>query len=191
MSGTTTLTEKILQDAETQCQEIIAKAQSKADGIIAKADAEIAEEKQRLELEREAEAAEINRRRMSTAKLDAKKDELALKQQLMQSVYNTAAEKLLSSNKDYIAFVGKLLKKYADKGETVIIAETDKKRITQSFLDGFKKGLVLSKEYGTFRGGIMLSKEGYDKNLTLDLVFDQTRESTENAVTKILFGEKK
>ena len=93
------------------------------------------------------------------------------------------------SNKEKEAFLTRLLKTYAEKGETVSVCKADKDVVTQKFLDGLNMNLVLGKTYIDADGGVVLAGKGYEKDLTIKSVLAYIREKTEGQVANALFGE--
>ncbi|MDE7454612.1 MAG: hypothetical protein K2M64_02155, partial [Clostridia bacterium] len=137
MNGKENIINKILTDADAKCNDIIAQAEKQAEQIKAQAESQAQEDKQALNARIQAQTAERIRNRVATAELDARKYSLKRKQQLIADCYNTAQKQLASlSPSDKQKFVAKLLKNYAENGETVIVAKADKDIITQKFLDG-------------------------------------------------------
>lgn len=190
MTGKDAIIEKILTDAQNKRDSIIAEADANAEKLIddAKASCQTAliEEKAKYE----ATEKELIRRKLSVATLDAKKNNLAVKQRLLETAFVTAHKKVIElPDKEYLALIGKLIVSFAEVGEVVTIAANDSKRITQEFLTKFGKELSLSKTHGDFDGGIILSKQGYDKNLTLDVLMVESREQLEDKVAEALFLE--
>ena len=51
------------------------------------------------------------------------------------------------------------------------------------------KKISLSKKHGDFIGGVILSGEKFDKNLTLEVEFEEIKQQKELEITQILFGE--
>lgn len=190
MSGKEAIIERIIADAQDQANDIVSEAQTAAKDICAAAESKVKANRQKATEKLIEDGEEILRRRMSVANLDAKKSRLFAKQKLLETVFDEAREAVLAlDDEKYLLLIEKLIKGFSAEGETVTIAERDKKRITKKFLDGFGKKLTLSDSFGDFDGGIMLSKDGYDKNLTLDVLLDESRERVENKVAETLFGE--
>ena len=83
------------------------------------------------------------------------------------------------------------MKKYAEDGDTVIISEIDKTRITQKFIDDMAKKLgiklTLAKEYGTFNGGVILAGKNSDKNFSFDMELMSIKEECETQIADMLF----
>ena len=190
MNGKENIINKILSDADTKCQSILDSANAQAQQIIAAAEASIMSDKAELDARIEAAAAERIRKSVATAELDGKKYRLNAKQQLISRCYDLAYQQLSKLNdKERLAFVGTLLDKFAEQGETVYVTEKDGKLVTQKYLDGLNKGLKLGKKYVTADGGILLEGNGYEKDLTLGRVIAYAREQTEGKVAAALLGD--
>ncbi|HRX14172.1 MAG TPA: V-type ATP synthase subunit E family protein [Eubacteriales bacterium] len=190
MSGKETIIERILSDAETKAEEIIADANSRAESIYAQANENVSSKHSKAKQKAASDATENLRRRMSVAGLDAKKSRLYAKQKLLEQAFVDAGKAVVAmDDKTYCELIGKLITRYAADGENVIICENDSKRITQTFLNKFDKNLKLAKNFGDFEGGIILAKGEYEKNLTLDVLLDESRERVENKVATVLFKE--
>ncbi len=191
MSGKENIINKILADADNKCAEILSTAESQAqeiaDGAREYAENEQANVNRRLEVLRE----ERQRNSLATAQLEARKYKLLQKQKLISACYEKALTELANlDKKQKIAFLTKLIKTYAERGETVFISSADKDVVTQKFLDGFGLDLTLGKTYIESSGGLVLSGENYDKDLSLEKIVAFAREQTEAKVASALFGDK-
>ncbi len=189
MNGKENIINKILADAEEKCQEILSAAHTQAQEITdlsrAFADAETQASKRRLQ----SLSDERKRNSIANARLDGRKYKLLQKQKLISSCYDKAVEEMkkmpVAGKK---AFLTRLIETYAEQGETVRPCKTDVEIVTQKFLDGFKKGLVLGKPTDA-EGGLIFEGVGYDKDLTLAKFVAYIREQTESSVSRALFGE--
>ena len=189
MNGKENIINKILSDADTKCQRILDAANAQAREIVQAAQASVTRDRAELDARIEATTVERVRNRVATAELDGKKYRLNAKQQLINKCYRVAYEQLVKqSDKDRLALIGTLLDKYAEKGETVYVAESDGKLVTQKYLDGFGKGLKLGKKHLDADGGVVLEGAGYEKDLTLEKVVAYLREQTEARVAEALYG---
>lgn len=190
MNGKENIINKILSDADEKCARIVANAEQTAAELKAQAENEAEAEKQALAARTEAVAAERVRNRVATAELDARKYALSCKQKLIAQCYDKALKHFASlPARDKQAFVVKLLKKYAEQGETVVAAKADKDVVTQKVLDEVGKKLVLSNKYHGELGGVILEGSGYEKDLTLNRIVEYLREQTEGNVAAALFGD--
>ena len=191
MNGKENIINKILSDADIKCAKILEQAEEQAQAIIAAAENSIAHDKVELDAKIAAITAERIRNSKATAELEGKKYSLNAKQKLISRCYEVAYNELLKqSDKERLAFIGSLIEKYAEKGETVYVAEKDGKLVTQKYLDGFEKGLTLGKKFIAADGGVVLEGAGYEKDLTLSKIIRYAREQTESKVAAKLLGVK-
>lgn len=190
MNGKENIISKILSDADATCTATLNAANKQAQLIAEQAQAAIDGDRQALSVRIEALSAEFVRNRLATAELDARKYKLNAKQGLISDCYNIAYDKLAKmSAREKETFLRSLLKTYAEQGETVCVCKADKDVVTQKFLDGINKGLVLGKTTVDADGGVVLQGKGYEKDLTLKSVLAFVREQTEGKVADALFGE--
>lgn len=191
MNGKENIINKILADADNKCEEILAAAELQAQETTNLAKAYADAETQAMVRRLETLAVERERNSIANADLEARKYKLLQKQRLIGVCYDKALAALSkASDKDKLAFIGKILKTHAEKGETVFVCKADKNLVTQKYLDGFNLGLTLGKTYLDAAGGVILSGASYDKDLTLEKLVAYSREQTESRVAKALFGDK-
>lgn len=184
--------------------EILGVAQSKADALIADAETtrDASLESVRHEQERkksdairaaQASAEEIAARSVTLGKLEARKIELAAKQQAIDAAFAEAERKLLHmTDHIYRDFIGALIREYAEDGDRVVIAAGDTKRLHAEWLQSVAKAcgvsLTLSNETHNGAGGVILCGARCDKNLTFETLFTTLREEWLRDVAKRLFG---
>ena len=191
MKGKETIINSILSEAQAKADAIVAEAQAKADEILKNANEQADADMKAAMEQAEKEAKDISDRRVSVAELEGKKYLLSLKQNLLSDCFEDALKKLCSMpDKQYLQIISSLLS-YAEDGESVVISCNDEKRITSDFVKSNVKGkkVSLSSERGDFSGGIVLSKDGYDKNMTFEVLLKQVREECEAEVAALLFKE--
>ena len=189
MNGKENIINKILTESDAKAAEILSAAQVQSQAIVADAEQAIMSDRASLDRRIQDVTAERLKNRKATAELDAKKYALAQKQQLIARCYELAYDKLAKmSQDDRLDFIGTLLEKYAEYGETVYVTQADAKGVTQIWLDGFDKKLQLGAKYIKADGGVVLEGIGYEKDLTLRSVIKYIREQTENKVAELLLG---
>ncbi len=191
MDGKNKIIQRIVEDAESKCKDILAKAHSDKDSAVqsAKDNAVVAQQAVESKCAADAEATVANA--LSNAKLDINKYRLASKQAMIDEVYAKVAKELHSMPpKQYLALITKLIKQHAEQGESVTICSADSSVITAKYLEQFGLGLTLSAQQGNFDGGIILSNSKYDKVLTLDRLVEDIRRTTDSQVAKMLFEDK-
>lgn len=183
--------DKIIEDAETKAAEIISIANAEAEKSIA--DGNSWAERYKSEQNAILNAANEDKilRRKTVAELDVKKIVLKAKQDSIESVFDSAYNKLCALKKtDYLSFVVKLIEKYAEEKDTVVlssdgvISETD-----LTSLEVVKdKNLTVSAEKGDFIGGVMFIGKICDKDLTFKSIVNESKSEFVSEVSKELFG---
>lgn len=183
--------DKIIEDAETRAAEIISVANAEAEKSIA--DGNSWAERYKSEQNAILNAANEDKvlRRKTVAELDVKKIVLKAKQDAIESVFDSAYKKLCLLNKaEYLSFVKKLLEKYAEEKDTVILSSDN--IISEKDLSDLKvvsdKHLAVAAEKGDFIGGVMLVGKICDKDLTFKSIVNESKSEFVSEVSKELFG---
>lgn len=183
--------DKIIEDAETKAAEIISIANAEAEKSIA--DGNSWAERYKSEQNAILNAANEDKvlRRKTVAELDVKKIVLKAKQDAIESVFDSAYKKLCSLNKaEYLSFVVKLIEKYAEEKDTVVLSSDGV--ISETGLTSFEvvkdKKLTVSDVKGEFIGGVMLVGKICDKDLTFKSIVNESKSEFVSEVSKELFG---
>ena len=192
MTGKEAIIEKIKADARQKANSTLEEGAKKAQEAIsiARSDAKIYKDKHMEEsyIERE----EIINRKITVANLEVKKLLLQAKKEIIDRAFEEAVNEIKKDEKAYLALIKRMLA-YCEDDDTVIISESDKNRISKTFVvktaNEYGKRINVSENYGTFKGGIILSGKGSDKNLTLDVELSVVKEEYEPQIAEILFGE--
>lgn len=184
--------DKIMSDAREKADAYTAEQSEKAAKITADAEAKCAEYRSDFERETRAQVADILSRSMTVAELDAKKQLLAAKVNVLDRVFERALEKLTAlSDKNMKKLLVNMLGN-AEDGDTVTLSAAAKDVLSGEDVAKYaaKKRikLSLSNEYGDFAGGMILSGGGVDKNLTFEVEIAALRESLETEIAKRIFG---
>lgn len=192
MEGKDVIIQKILADANAEAEKIVSEANEYADATVEKARAQAKEKLSAAEKTAENTGVEYIGRRVTVAGLDLKKARLNAKIALLDEVYAKAVDAVRNvGDKDYKALVEGMLDDAAEDGDVVTISKNDVKILTKVFFDSYakKRGITLSlsKDFGDFAGGIILSGGGVDKNLTLEVEIKLLREQTESEIAGLLF----
>lgn len=191
-----TIIENILTNSRVAAQNLIDDSNKKAQSEKEKVKSQLEELMTKQKAVVDEQAQEIIARRATVSKLDAAKHVLAVKQSLIDLVFESAAEKLkLLKNDEYIALIKKMLAGFAADGDTVVVSKNDAKRIDSAIVQEVaskrKIKLQLSKDYGDFKGGFLLTNPKFDKTLTLESIVWSERADLESEVAGILFKENK
>jgi len=200
VGGIERIKEQIIEDARAYAEKIIAEAEDKVRSLKEKKAEEAGNLRQKLIEESSLKAQERKRRMLTAASLELKKDILAVKQEMIDKVFEealNAIEKMPVA--EYRSVIADMLIDAVVSGdETVIFSERDLGRLDAGFLAGVniklkeqgKKGeLKLASERGRFRSGFVLVSGGLELNNTFESIIRMRRNELESEIAEILFGE--
>ena len=109
MNGIEKITQRIAAEAEAECGRITAEAEQRCAAIRAEYDAKAAQVYESAMAKGKQEIEQLSSREEGTVRMDAKKDLLLLKQELVQEAFSRAKEKILSMpREEYADFAAKL-----------------------------------------------------------------------------------
>lgn len=196
MAGTDAIINKILADAEEKASQIKTQSKIDCDEVIANAKSEAKKMMDEVLQNKQSVIDETVKRQKAVAELDAKKIVLKAKKDAIDEAFRLAKEKLNSlSSEKYFEVVSNMISTYAEDGDVVTVSAKDKKLITKAKLDKIasakKIKLTLNKEYGDFEGGVILSGNGMDKNLTFDVELKTLRDEMETEIADMIFNKEK
>ena len=189
LNGKDLIIKKIRLDAEIKANSTLEEGNNRAKEIIDDAIHNADIYKERFLQESFKERDEIVKRRITVANLEAKKLILQAKKEIIDKAFENAKKALIEDKKAYKEIITSMLK-YAEDGDKITICESDSKLITNKFVkETTGKDVTINKEYGNFVGGIIITGENSDKNLTLDVELKAVREQIETEIAEMLFGE--
>ncbi len=183
---------KIEDDAAAKAAKITSEGEEKANSILDAARKECEQQlvAARAEIERTTEDT-LSRSR-TVAELDAKRLLLDAKLNILDRVFARALEKLVALDKDAMRELLFGMLTYAENGDEVILNERGRALISAKDLKAYAQergvSLKLSKEVGSFEGGLVLRQGGIDKNLTFASELAILRDSEEAEIAKQIFG---
>lgn len=194
-------------------KKIIDESQKAANGVHKEADEEVGRlrakfttEEKRLKDEAkrkaEAEAAEIVRRRVSSARLEGRKRVLGQKEMILNEVFAEAKGDLLNLPvEQYLDLLTELVVKNSTSGDEMVMLSADdasrlkgklktwsadlNKRLKKEDLKG---EVTVSNETREIEGGVVLSKGRTEINLSLDVLLSELRLTLEGELMETLFG---
>lgn len=197
--GADRIIERILNDAKNRADEIIEAAEAEKEKVLS--NARIRAERQEKHILDQAgkDAEEQKRRIIGAAQLEARKEILAAKQELISEAFNQALDKLAELDEStYLDIIGNMLLSSVETGtEKVVCSARDKKRIPASFWDEINERLARQGKQGklapagetrNIRGGFILLSGGVESNCSFEAVVEMQREDLEPEVAAILFG---
>lgn len=191
MTGLERILAEITEEAQETARQTILKAQAEARKIEEEARRTCEEEMRRAEEAIKQADAQIKVQTEAAAQRSAKRIILKEKQSLIAQTIQTAKQTTETmETADYFAYMGKLLERYAHKGETgeLILSKADKERATEAFLkQAAKLGLTLSAEEGQWTSGFCIRYGGVEENCTIGALIDEKQETLTEIVQVILF----
>ena len=194
MNNKEAIIQKIIDDAKATAQKNLDEANETAAQIISRAQRQ-ADKYVADNAHKEGELyRESIQRGQVVAGLDCKKIFQGAKKAIIDRAFDEALQAVIDDKKTYLALVQAMILSCCESGDEVIIAKSDDKLITKKLIADLAKksgkSIKKSEEFGYFKGGVILSGERYDKNLTLELELSLIREKIESKVDEILFGGK-
>ena len=194
MAGTEAIINKIIADAKAKADSILEQAKVDSQAILDNAKVECEKNNKAVVDKKQSMIDEAITRKQTVAELDVKKIILKAKKDAIDKAFVLAKENLLNlKSADYLKLVTNMISTYCEDNDVVTIAEQDKKIITAKLISDIAKDkgikLTLSKDCGDFLGGVILSNQGIDKNLTFDVELKVLREELETTIASMIFNE--
>ena len=199
MSNVKNITSKILKDAEAGKENILATAEEEKNKILSKKISSANEIAQEILEKAEIEAKSKKERVISGAKLKARNEKLAAKQEVIEEVFSKSVETLCKLNdREFVKFIkDSILSLNIDGDETLILNEDGNKIVSKEVVaeinaelkaKGLKGEIKISETIGSFRGGFILEKGGVEINNTFESLVDSLKDQLEFEVAKVLFN---
>ena len=194
MDGIEKITGRIAADGEKEADAILTEARRQADEILARYEAQAKRESEEILSRGKRNADERVERLASVAQLDARKLELAAKQEMLSKAYDLALEKLVNlPDKDYVTLLADLAVKASSTGkEAVIFSQKDRtrygKQVVTQANERLKDGhLTMSEQTRPIQGGLILSDGDVEVNCTFETLVRLQRGEMDREVAKVLF----
>lgn len=199
MKGTERIVSHILAEAQAEKEAALAQA-GKAAGAIAADFAKKAEDEAAELLRAGKEAAEQRvLRQQRTNRLEARKDILGLKQDLVSAAYDKARQAILALDEDkYVAFLAAQAGAAALTGsEEIVLGKGDRERAGARIVAaanaaaekrGIAGAMTLSDAVLPADGGLVLRRGSIEVNCTLDKLLEMSHSSLDAEVASVLFN---
>ncbi len=190
--------EKILGDALEEKRKIQKEAEIEIEKIKSLAKKEIESIKKEI-LERYNQESELKEKKIITeAILNTKKDILSEKQAIINNIFSEALNRINKlEDEKYLSLLEKLILDNIETGEeTVYIGKQERKAINHEFIKKIneklnlqgKKGLLeLSKKRLPILGGVVLGSGEVKKNASLEVILEKVKDEIETELNKFLF----
>ncbi len=191
------ITERIIQDAKKEAEELKKEARAKAKLITDEGEKEAKSLSLQIIQKAKREAIEEAKRITALARLAARDEVLAEKRKILEEVFKSAWEKILNlPDKEYLFLMKKLLHKAISLGtEEIITSPSERKYFNEDFLrevnaELVKKGkegkIKLSLESREIKGGFILRSGRVETNCSLSTFLEDLKGEIESEVLKIL-----
>ena len=184
------IVERILSDADAECEAIIGAANARGEEIVAAATARADSERQETETELNALSKRILEVNAATARLDSAKVLLAEKRRVIESIYARALERLLSlGERESLALLERLLRENAEEGDEIVFDEGYPYREGAAKLPIVKKlKLTVSADSLKLGGGCILRGKRCDKDLSYSALLSADAEAHQAELAAKLFA---
>ena len=199
MSGIENITTRIKRDAETETEAALSEARREAEEVMRQYEAEA--EKQSGETTRRgaAQADERFKRLEGVAALEAGKNLLSAKQDMLNIAFSRAAEAITALPEGkYLEFLSKLAAQYALTGtEQILLSKGDLDKYGAKVLSsanaalaakGKPASLSLSDKPADITGGLILKEGDVETNCSLSAIMQLTRADISADVAEVLFN---
>lgn len=198
MNGIEKITDRIAVDADAEVKALLENAKKQAQEITASYEALANSQYAEAVAKGKADAEDRVERLKGVAQLEARKQKLKTKQELLESAFSLALEKLLQlPEQDYVALLAKLAANGATTGkEALILSVSDRPRYGKQVViaanglleqAGKTAALTLSEESREFRGGLYIQDGNIENNCTFPTIVRMLREQMAGEVATLLF----
>lgn len=196
MTGLEKIIQKITQQSEAVCKEIIEKANGEASQIIAKAKAQAIQKANESAEKAEKEAERIVAVAKSSAETITRTKYLETKNAVVNDILSACFEETEKmSDEDYFNLLYKLCIKHAETGECMLyLNEHDLSRLPEDFEDRIngevyeRAAVQISKKPRNIESGFILDYGDFEVNCTLRSVFDDNMDKLKDLLCKMLFA---
>ena len=198
MKGIDKITSRIIADAEAECRDDKRESDERCAAVRAENEKRAQDEYWRLVREGVKDTEQRVQRMDRTARLEAKKSVLNMKQEAVSRAFDLAKDKIAElPERDYVAFLAREAAEAAITGqEEVIFCERDRKSVGAKAVKaanellaakGMPGLLTLSDATRDMAGGLMLKQGDIEVNCTVDTLLDLTRDELAARVADVLF----
>ena len=198
MKGIDKITSRILADAEAECAAVRSESDERCAAIKADAEKKAQEEYWRLVREGVKDTEQRVQRMDRTARLEAKKSVLNMKQEVVSKAFELAKQKIAElPERDYVGFLAREASAAAITGqEEVIFCERDRRSVGSKAVRaandmlaarGLPGMLTLSDSTREMAGGLVLRQGDIEVNCTVDTLLELSRGELAASVAEVLF----
>jgi len=198
MAGADKLTERIISDARLKAEQHLKHAHEEADSILKSSAEEAERNRMRMLDNAKIEADEARKKMLSAAALDARKQKLKVKQEVIDLVFQKALEQLCSLPEDeYFNILAEMIASIIQNGTAeIVLCSADKQKYAGTFEQkinklikdkGSKAVVSLSSKTRDIKGGFILKMGDIEVNSSFDALIRMKRDELEPEIVKILY----
>ena len=198
MAGTERIRERIIGEAKQQANEHIKQAEGEADAIVQDARVEAETKKSAILEKARAEAVERQKRILSVVELEARKKKLQAKQDMVNSAFVQALDRINRMPlEQYEQVLVELAAETVSSGDyEIVLSEKDKLRFGKELIYKINAKLSTKNFHGTVRlseaatgiqSGFILKQGNIEINYSFEAMIRAQREQLEVEVVKTLF----
>ncbi|MDL2205440.1 hypothetical protein LJC33_00845 [Eubacteriales bacterium OttesenSCG-928-N13] len=189
---------KIIEDASVAAAGILKDAHMRAEEQRKDSEARMNERRKALDSQTKQDQDVLRSRMLRMAELEAKKDMLGAKREVIDQVFDTALAGMRNMPKDQQAAYNKrLLLQAAQGGEQILCDQADRGMFDGAFLSDVNQQLQalgktpvsMGSEARPIEGGFILSAGGMEINCSYAAVLREAKQGMEADVANMLFGE--
>lgn len=196
MNGLEKLTGQIDADVQKEIDAALVQARSQAQEIQSWYESQAQIQVEAIRRKGQQDAVFRQKRLVDEAKMQARRDILATKQELIGRAFDLALEKLLElPEKEYVALLADLaVKASSTKKEAVIFSQKDRTRygktvVTQANEKLGGGHLTLSEQTRPIKGGLILQDSQVETNCSFEVLIHLQRNTLSAEVAQVLFKE--
>lgn len=196
MNGLEKLTGQIDADVQKEIDAALVQARSQAQEIQSWYESQAQIQVEAIRRKGQQDAVFRQERLVDEAKMEARRDILATKQELIGRAFDLALEKLLElPEKEYVALLADLaVKASSTKKEAVIFSQKDRTRygktvVTQANEKLGGGHLTLSEQTRPIKGGLILQDSQVETNCSFEVLIHLQRNTLSAEVAQVLFKE--
>lgn len=196
MNGLEKLTGQIDADVQKEIDAALVQARSQAQEIQSWYESQAQIQVEAIRRKGQQDAVFRQERLVDEAKMQARRDILATKQELIGRAFDLALEKLLElPEKEYVALLSDLaVKASSTKKEAVIFSQKDRTRygktvVTQANEKLGGGHLTLSEQTRPIKGGLILQDSQVETNCSFEVLIHLQRNTLSAEVAQVLFKE--
>ncbi|WP_191379889.1 V-type ATP synthase subunit E family protein [uncultured Flavonifractor sp.] len=196
MNGLEKLTGQIDADVQKEIDAALVQARSQAQEIQSWYESQAQIQVEAIRRKGQQDAVFRQERLVDEAKMQARRDILATKQELIGRAFDLALEKLLElPEKEYVALLADLaVKASSTKKEAVIFSQKDRTRygktvVTQANEKLGGGHLTLSEQTRPIKGGLILQDSQVETNCSFEVLIHLQRNTLSAEVAQVLFKE--